>query len=428
MAAKKTKGKTSSKKSTNSARSRSSASRTSQRGAKAQPKRRLNPQIKAIILCAVGILLLALVIIPGGALWKTMRSFLFGVFGVCSILVPMVFIYLGVMTAKEKQIQGLDKVTAKIRKQEYSIGTEQVGGMFNKHDVTVVEGISPKELERVFQRASINQAAKDTVAQAEKTAQKTLQGAQGTIDQAQAILQGQQQRQAELDALEREIKDRNNELLQANQKLERSIRAYHNGWTDRDGNQHEGIDQLRQDYHSLQSEYKGLQEQETEAMSNLKLETNKAEEDLIYNKPIVYDYGWQDNAAGMRFSCYYGFGVVDAGELVKAAAKCDDDPMCVEMGKPAEVYTSSNESPCSYEEGVPGSENQISENNIVCTFNGFKNKDDQKELLGANSLTIDAVAFEFSGLSAFRRKSLIENNIPFITQKQAFLPFMGTFL
>ncbi|MBQ1897733.1 MAG: hypothetical protein II163_01040 [Ruminococcus sp.] len=70
MAAKKTKGKTSSKKSTNSARSRSSASRTSQRGAKAQPKRRLNPQIKAIILCAVGILLLALVIIPGGALWK----------------------------------------------------------------------------------------------------------------------------------------------------------------------------------------------------------------------------------------------------------------------------------------------------------------------------------------------------------------------
>ena len=135
------------------------------------------------------------------------------------------------------------------------------------------------------------------------------------------------------------------------------------------------------------------------AMSTLKLETNQAEEDLIYNKPIVYDYGWQDNAAGMRFSSYYGFGVVDAGELVKAAAKCDDDPMCVEMGKPAEVYTSSNESPCSYEEGVHGSENQISENNIVCTFNGFKNKDDQKELLGANSLTIDAVAFEFSGFA-----------------------------
>ena len=109
-------------------------------------------------------------------------------------------------------------------------------------------------------------------------------------------------------------------------------------------------------------------------------------------------YGWQDNAAGMRFSSYYGFGVVDAGELVKAAAKCDDDPMCVEMGKPAEVYTSSNESPCSYEEGVLGSENQISENNIVCTFNGFKNKDDQKELLGANCLPLTRLRLNFPGL------------------------------
>ncbi|MBQ3331324.1 MAG: DNA translocase FtsK [Ruminococcus sp.] len=33
-----------------------------------------------------------------------MRSFMFGLFGVCSILVPMVFLYLGIMTAKEKQM------------------------------------------------------------------------------------------------------------------------------------------------------------------------------------------------------------------------------------------------------------------------------------------------------------------------------------
>ncbi len=69
-----------------------------------QPQRRLNPQIKAILLCAAGIILLALVIIPGGSLWKEMRSFLFGVFGVCSILVPIVLLYLGIMTAKEKQM------------------------------------------------------------------------------------------------------------------------------------------------------------------------------------------------------------------------------------------------------------------------------------------------------------------------------------
>ncbi|HBE15191.1 MAG TPA: hypothetical protein DCY72_02940, partial [Ruminococcaceae bacterium] len=106
MAARTTKGKASSKnkKTTPKSTARGNTRRSS-RSAKNEPVRRgLNPQIKAIILCAVGALLLALVIIPGGAFWKTMRSFLFGVFGVCSILVPIVFIYLGVMTAKEKQM------------------------------------------------------------------------------------------------------------------------------------------------------------------------------------------------------------------------------------------------------------------------------------------------------------------------------------
>ena len=77
---------------------------TAKRAKSAPAPSGMNPQVKAILLCAVGALMLALVIIPGGAFWKTMRSFLFGVFGVCSILVPMVFIYLGIMTAKEKQM------------------------------------------------------------------------------------------------------------------------------------------------------------------------------------------------------------------------------------------------------------------------------------------------------------------------------------
>ncbi len=106
MAARNTKGKVSSKnkKSTSKSTAKGGTKRTS-RSAKNEPVRRgLNPQVKAIILCAVGALLLALVIIPGGAFWKTMRCFLFSVFGVCSILVPLVFIYLGIMTAKEKQM------------------------------------------------------------------------------------------------------------------------------------------------------------------------------------------------------------------------------------------------------------------------------------------------------------------------------------
>ncbi len=38
------------------------------------------------------------------------------------------------------------------------------------------------------------------------------------------------------------------------------------------------------------------------------------------------------------------------------------------------------------------------------------------------------VVFELTTVSNYRRKSLIENNIPFITDKQVFLPFIGTML
>lgn len=38
------------------------------------------------------------------------------------------------------------------------------------------------------------------------------------------------------------------------------------------------------------------------------------------------------------------------------------------------------------------------------------------------------VVFELATVSNYRRKSLIENNIPFITDKQVFLPFVGTML
>ena len=38
------------------------------------------------------------------------------------------------------------------------------------------------------------------------------------------------------------------------------------------------------------------------------------------------------------------------------------------------------------------------------------------------------VVFELAAVSKYRRKSLIENNIPFVTKKQVFLPFIGTML
>ena len=102
MAAKNTKGKSNTKNTKNT--KKPSPSAKGRRAQAPEPRRGLNPQIKAILLCAVGAVLLALVLIPGGNLWHDIRSFVFGIFGFCSILVPMVFFYMGIMTAKEKQM------------------------------------------------------------------------------------------------------------------------------------------------------------------------------------------------------------------------------------------------------------------------------------------------------------------------------------
>jgi S-DNA-T family DNA segregation ATPase FtsK/SpoIIIE len=64
----------------------------------------LNPQVKAILLCAAAIILLALILIRGGSVWLAIHRFLFGLFGFCAVLIPFVFLYLGIMTAKEKQM------------------------------------------------------------------------------------------------------------------------------------------------------------------------------------------------------------------------------------------------------------------------------------------------------------------------------------
>ena len=67
-------------------------------------KSSMNPQVKAILLCATSILLFALLIVKGGRFWLVMKNFMFGMFGFCFVLVPFVFLYMGIMTAKEKQM------------------------------------------------------------------------------------------------------------------------------------------------------------------------------------------------------------------------------------------------------------------------------------------------------------------------------------
>ena len=61
--------------------------------------------IYAIILFAVSVLFLCVVLIPSGpegGLWGLMREVIFGVFGFCSFIIPLLFIYLTVISVMEK--------------------------------------------------------------------------------------------------------------------------------------------------------------------------------------------------------------------------------------------------------------------------------------------------------------------------------------
>ena len=52
----------------------------------------------------------------------------------------------------------------------------------------------------------------------------------------------------------------------------------------------------------------------------------------------------------------------------------------------------------------------------------------KKQIVKIQQIDNVPVVFELATVSNYRRKSLIENNIPFITDKQVFLPFIGTML
>ena len=106
LAAKKTasKSKTATKKTSAKKNTKGAKADTSRAKQEEPVKKGLNPQVKAILLFAAGVLFLALLLIPGGAAWAAIRSFFFGVFGLTSLLIPFIFFYMGIMIAKEKQM------------------------------------------------------------------------------------------------------------------------------------------------------------------------------------------------------------------------------------------------------------------------------------------------------------------------------------
>ncbi len=94
------------KKSSKSTKKPQTKKNTKQSSKKSEPQSSftLNPQVKAILLCATSVILFALLFIRGDNAWLALRSFMFGMFGICFTLVPFVFVYMGIMTAKEKQM------------------------------------------------------------------------------------------------------------------------------------------------------------------------------------------------------------------------------------------------------------------------------------------------------------------------------------
>lgn len=65
----------------------------------------LTPRIRAIILGALSLFFVILIFVQSVNLWSTVRSALFGVFGFATFLVPVVLMYMAIITDKEKQIQ-----------------------------------------------------------------------------------------------------------------------------------------------------------------------------------------------------------------------------------------------------------------------------------------------------------------------------------
>lgn len=66
-----------------------------------------NRQVGAIVLFAVALFLLFVAIIPGGNAWAALQSVLFGIFGVIAYVIPVLLIYVAVMTSMDRDIPNM---------------------------------------------------------------------------------------------------------------------------------------------------------------------------------------------------------------------------------------------------------------------------------------------------------------------------------
>ena len=55
----------------------------------------------AVIMMAAALIMLALTLIKGESVWAAVHNFIFGLFGICSFIWPLMLIYIAVMIAKD---------------------------------------------------------------------------------------------------------------------------------------------------------------------------------------------------------------------------------------------------------------------------------------------------------------------------------------
>lgn len=67
-------------------------------------KQKSQRQISAIIMFTVGVLILSIALIPGANVWLWLHNFLYGLFGISAIILPVALIYIAVMATLDKPI------------------------------------------------------------------------------------------------------------------------------------------------------------------------------------------------------------------------------------------------------------------------------------------------------------------------------------
>lgn len=71
--------------------------------AESKVKQQTAPQVGSIVLFCIGLLIFAIIVIPGTNVWLALHRFMRGTFGVMLFAVPILLIYLGVHTAKKPE-------------------------------------------------------------------------------------------------------------------------------------------------------------------------------------------------------------------------------------------------------------------------------------------------------------------------------------